>query len=137
MHTIVLYQPIHLFLRHLIILPTSGFFTFHYSLYSSMFRNIFTLLFLFSLSHYSSPLLSSSPSSLHLLHLLNFLFLFLFLQSYFKPGTRTELLVTGTDGVQRTMHLSLAANPSHLEAVYPVVIGKAKAKQFFINDFER
>jgi 2-oxoglutarate dehydrogenase E1 component len=35
------------------------------------------------------------------------------------------------------MHLSLAANPSHLEAVYPVVIGKTRAKQFFINDLER
>ena len=27
------------------------------------------------------------------------------------------------------MHLSLAANPSHLEAVDPVVLGKARAKQ--------
>jgi 2-oxoglutarate dehydrogenase E1 component len=35
---------------------------------------------------------------------------------------------------KRTMHVSLCANPSHLEAVYPVVIGKTKAKQFYIND---
>lgn len=34
----------------------------------------------------------------------------------------------------KTMHLSLSANPSHLEMVYPVVIGKTKAKQIFIND---
>ena len=52
-------------------------------------------------------------------------------------GTRAELIVNGMDNVARKMHLSLAANPSHLEAVYPVVIGKTKAKQFFINDFER
>ena len=52
-------------------------------------------------------------------------------------GTRTELSISGTDGNVRTMHMSLAANPSHLEAVYPVVIGKTKAKQFFINDYER
>eukprot|EP01038_Epipyxis_sp_PR26KG_P007056 gene7056-9631_t len=31
----------------------------------------------------------------------------------------------------RTVHLSLVANPSHLEAVNPVVIGKVRAKQFF------
>jgi 2-oxoglutarate dehydrogenase E1 component len=52
-------------------------------------------------------------------------------------GTRAEINVVGTDNVERTMHLSLAANPSHLEAVYPVVIGKTRAKQFFINDLER
>lgn len=34
------------------------------------------------------------------------------------------------------MHISLCANPSHLEAVYPVVIGKAKAKQFYVGDTE-
>lgn len=32
---------------------------------------------------------------------------------------------------------SLLANPSHLEAVDPVVAGKTRAKQFFTNDFER
>ena len=61
----------------------------------------------------------------------------LYYPTLFCTGTRAELAVVGTDGVSRTMHLSLAANPSHLEAVYPVVIGKTKAKQFFINDFER
>ncbi|MBT3466520.1 MAG: 2-oxoglutarate dehydrogenase E1 component, partial [Rhodobacteraceae bacterium] len=36
-----------------------------------------------------------------------------------------------------TVHLSLTANPSHLEAVNPVVIGKVRAKQDQYNDSER
>ncbi len=36
-----------------------------------------------------------------------------------------------------TVHLSLTANPSHLEAVNPVVIGKVRAKQDQLNDTER
>jgi 2-oxoglutarate dehydrogenase E1 component len=35
------------------------------------------------------------------------------------------------------LHLSLAANPSHLEAVNPVVLGKARAKQDQLEDTER
>ena len=35
------------------------------------------------------------------------------------------------------VHLSLTANPSHLEAVNPVVIGKVRAKQDQLNDEER
>ena len=35
------------------------------------------------------------------------------------------------------VHLSLTANPSHLEAVNPVVIGKARAKQSQLNDRDR
>ena len=35
------------------------------------------------------------------------------------------------------VHLSLTANPSHLEAVNPVVLGKARAKQDQKNDTER
>ena len=35
------------------------------------------------------------------------------------------------------VHLSLTANPSHLEAVNPVVLGKVRAKQFQIGDEER
>lgn len=31
----------------------------------------------------------------------------------------------------RTIHLSLVANPSHLECVDPVVVGKARAKQYY------
>jgi 2-oxoglutarate dehydrogenase E1 component len=36
-----------------------------------------------------------------------------------------------------TVHLSLTANPSHLEAVNPVVLGKARAKQDQNNDKNR
>jgi 2-oxoglutarate dehydrogenase E1 component len=36
-----------------------------------------------------------------------------------------------------TVHLSLTANPSHLEAVNPVVLGKARAKQFQRHDVDR
>ncbi len=35
------------------------------------------------------------------------------------------------------VHLSLTANPSHLEAVNPVVLGKVRAKQDQLNDAER
>ena len=35
------------------------------------------------------------------------------------------------------VHLSLTANPSHLEAVNPVVLGKVRAKQAQINDTDR
>ncbi|WP_339109024.1 2-oxoglutarate dehydrogenase E1 component [Thioclava sp. GXIMD4216] len=35
------------------------------------------------------------------------------------------------------VHLSLTANPSHLEAVNPVVLGKVRAKQDQLNDSER
>ena len=35
-----------------------------------------------------------------------------------------------------TVHLSLTANPSHLEAVNPVVLGKARAKAAQKNDPE-
>jgi 2-oxoglutarate dehydrogenase E1 component len=37
----------------------------------------------------------------------------------------------------QTIHLSLAANPSHLEAVDPVVLGKVRAKQLRRGDAER
>nr|WP_325249621.1 2-oxoglutarate dehydrogenase E1 component [Amylibacter sp.] len=36
-----------------------------------------------------------------------------------------------------SVHLSLTANPSHLEAVNPVVLGKARAKQEQLDDVER
>ncbi|MDJ0858902.1 MAG: 2-oxoglutarate dehydrogenase E1 component [Dinoroseobacter sp.] len=36
-----------------------------------------------------------------------------------------------------SVHLSLTANPSHLEAVNPVVLGKARAKQDQLNDPDR
>ena len=37
----------------------------------------------------------------------------------------------------KTVHLSLQANPSHLEAVDPVVLGKVRARQGQLNDTER
>ncbi|KAL9250291.1 2-oxoglutarate dehydrogenase, mitochondrial-like protein, partial [Drosera capensis] len=37
----------------------------------------------------------------------------------------------------KRIHLSLVANPSHLEAVDPVVIGKTRAKQYYSNDEDR
>jgi 2-oxoglutarate dehydrogenase E1 component len=37
----------------------------------------------------------------------------------------------------RKIHLSLSANPSHLEAVNPVVTGRVRAKQDKYKDFER
>ena len=37
----------------------------------------------------------------------------------------------------KNVHLSLVANPSHLEAVNPVVEGKTRAKQFYSGDEER
>lgn len=42
---------------------------------------------------------------------------------------------TTPDG--RKVHLSLTANPSHLEAVNPVVMGKVRAKQDSMNDERR
>jgi len=35
------------------------------------------------------------------------------------------------------VHLSLAPNPSHLEAVNPIVLGKTRAKQHYMNDTSR
>ncbi len=46
----------------------------------------------------------------------------------------TSMDRTYPDG--RTIHLSLVANPSHLEAVNPVVAGKARATQFYHGDTE-
>ncbi|CAO3575888.1 unnamed protein product [Absidia cylindrospora] len=37
----------------------------------------------------------------------------------------------------KQVHLSLVANPSHLEAVDPVVLGKTRALQFYNNDHEQ
>ncbi len=47
-------------------------------------------------------------------------------------GTSTDRVFDGNE-----IHLSLAANPSHLEAVNPVVIGKVRAKQRQHQDRER
>ncbi|KAF9620643.1 hypothetical protein IFM89_013669 [Coptis chinensis] len=37
----------------------------------------------------------------------------------------------------KRIHLSLVANPSHLEAVDPLVLGKTRAKQYYSNDEDR
>jgi 2-oxoglutarate dehydrogenase E1 component len=47
-------------------------------------------------------------------------------------GTSTDRDFDGN-----TVHLSLAPNPSHLEAVNPVVLGKARAKQTKLDDLDR
>jgi len=47
-------------------------------------------------------------------------------------GTSTDREFDGN-----VVHLSLAPNPSHLEAVNPVVLGKARAKQTKLDDIER
>ena len=39
------------------------------------------------------------------------------------------------DGVP--LHINLSSNPSHLEAVYPVVEGRARARQHSLDDMER
>lgn len=51
-------------------------------------------------------------------------------------GTRSEILISLKDGSSKLLRLSLAANPSHLESVNPVVIGQCKAKQMYIDDKE-
>jgi len=47
-------------------------------------------------------------------------------------GTSSDRLIDG-----KKMHLSLVPNPSHLEAVDPVVLGKVRARQDQIEDHER
>eukprot|EP00897_Mesotaenium_endlicherianum_P004573 jgi/Mesen1/4143/ME000218S03262 len=68
-----------------------------------------------------------------------------------KPVDAEEIAYTGTGDVKyhlgtsydrptrtgKRVHLSLVANPSHLEAVNPVVIGKTRAKQYYTGDADR
>ncbi|XP_002978362.2 2-oxoglutarate dehydrogenase, mitochondrial [Selaginella moellendorffii] len=59
---------------------------------------------------------------------------------YSGSGDVKYHLGTSYDRPTRTgkhIHLSLVANPSHLEAVDPVVVGKTRAKQYYSDDYER
>jgi 2-oxoglutarate dehydrogenase E1 component len=47
-------------------------------------------------------------------------------------GTSTDIAINGNQ-----VHLSLQPNPSHLEAVDPVVVGKVRARQDMAGDVER
>lgn len=47
-------------------------------------------------------------------------------------GYSNDIAIDGRD-----IHISLTPNPSHLEAVNPVVLGKVRAKQDIIDDTER
>ncbi|KAL0282740.1 UNVERIFIED_CONTAM: 2-oxoglutarate dehydrogenase, mitochondrial [Sesamum angustifolium] len=53
--------------------------------------------------------------------------------SEFSGGTSYDRPTRGG----KRIHLSLVANPSHLEAVDPVVVGKTRAKQYYSNDVDR
>jgi 2-oxoglutarate dehydrogenase E1 component len=50
----------------------------------------------------------------------------------YHAGYSTDREING-----KKFHLSLTPNPSHLEAVNPVVLGKVRAKQFLKKDCER
>ena len=52
--------------------------------------------------------------------------------SLFQYHLGSSMDRTYPDG--RKIHLSLVANPSHLECVNPVVLGKARAKQFYCGN---
>lgn len=61
-------------------------------------------------------------------------------ETYLGSGDVKYHLGTSTRrklGNGRVVNFSLLANPSHLEAVDPVVVGKTRAKQFFTSDVER
>lgn len=63
-----------------------------------------------------------------------------FADSYLGSGDVKYHLGTSTTrklASGNVVNFSLLANPSHLEAVDPVVMGKTRAKQFFSNDFTR
>lgn len=70
---------------------------------------------------------------------LNFLF-FSRQDLYTGSGDVKYHLGTSYDRPTRSgkhIHLSLVANPSHLEAVDPVVMGKTRAKQYYTGDTQR
>ena len=52
----------------------------------------------------------------------------------FHAGARSYIDVYPNDHTKRTIRCSLSANPSHLELINPVVLGKTKAIQFAVGD---
>eukprot|EP00927_Polykrikos_kofoidii_P044020 TRINITY_DN38110_c0_g1_i1.p1 TRINITY_DN38110_c0_g1~~TRINITY_DN38110_c0_g1_i1.p1 ORF type:complete len:1085 (+),score=160.81 TRINITY_DN38110_c0_g1_i1:53-3256(+) len=52
-------------------------------------------------------------------------------------GTSVHQELTGRDGHRRVVQLTLASNPSHLEAVNPVVLGMTRAKMDHAGDKTR
>ena len=48
-----------------------------------------------------------------------------------SPGLSSDVEIASTGNA---VHLELLANPSHLEAVNPVVAGRARAEQFYRGD---
>lgn len=55
----------------------------------------------------------------------------------FHMGARSNVSVSGYDGAHRDVRLSLSANPSHLEMVNAVVLGKVRALQTLTGDTTR
>jgi 2-oxoglutarate dehydrogenase E1 component len=54
---------------------------------------------------------------------------YLWLRANYRISLAVSIFSTYPDG--RHIHLSLVANPSHLECVNPLVAGKARAKQYY------
>lgn len=53
----------------------------------------------------------------------------------YHRGYSGDQSVAGSDG--RVVHLSMLNNPSHLESVNPIVMGRCRAKQDLVKDSER
>eukprot|EP00945_MAST-04E_sp_MAST-4E-sp1_P001158 g1158.t1 len=53
-------------------------------------------------------------------------------------GTQSECTFARTDGKEsQPVQIGILPNPSHLEQVTPVVVGKVRAKQYYLKDWER
>ena len=52
----------------------------------------------------------------------------------FHAGARGWIEVFPDDNSKRRLKISLSANPSHLELINPIVLGKTKSMQFFVGD---
>ncbi len=59
-------------------------------------------------------------------------------QQGWKPAAFSRSLHrAGPARAGKRVHMSLLANPSHLEAVDPIVLGKVRAKQHYSADTDR